>query len=69
MNKEKRIQVVTANQMRALGEGSPNFDLVVKILASMPKSYSSLSSLMEETKDLRTVTFAEVVRSLETHEK
>lgn len=64
----ERIQAV-ANQMRALGEGRSNFDLVVKILASMPKSYAPLSSLMEETKDLKTVTFAELVGSLEAHEK
>ncbi|KAG7570493.1 Zinc finger CCHC-type [Arabidopsis thaliana x Arabidopsis arenosa] len=63
-----RIQAV-ANQMRALGEGRSDFDLVVKMLASMPKSYASLASLMEETKDLRTVTFAELIGSLEAHEK
>ncbi|KAG7543596.1 Zinc finger CCHC-type [Arabidopsis thaliana x Arabidopsis arenosa] len=63
-----RIQAV-ANQMRALGEGKSDFDLVVKMLASMPKSYASLSSLMEETKDLKTVTYAELIGSLEAHEK
>ncbi|KAF8113604.1 hypothetical protein N665_0047s0013 [Sinapis alba] len=35
----------------------------------MPKRYAPLSSLMEETKDLKTVTFAELVGSLEAHEK
>ena len=63
-----RIQAV-ANQMRALGEGKSNFDLVVKMLASMPKSYAGLSSLMEETKDLKTVSYAELLGSLEAHEK
>lgn len=55
--------------MRALGEGKSNFDLVVKMLASMPKSYAGLSSLMEETKDLKTVSYAELLGSLEAHEK
>lgn len=63
-----RIQAI-ANQMRALGEGKSNFDLVVKMLASMPKSYASMSSLMEETKDLKAVTYAELIGSLEAHEK
>ena len=45
--------------MRALGEGRSNFDMVMKMLALMSKSYASLSSLMEKTKDLETVTYAE----------
>lgn len=63
-----RIQAV-ANQMKALGEGRSNFDMVVKMLASKPKSYAGLSSLMEETKDLKIVTYAELVGFLEAHEK
>lgn len=35
----------------------------------MPKSYAGLASLMEETKDLYTVTYAELIGSLEAHEK
>lgn len=36
--------------MRALGEGRSNFDMVVKMLALMSKSYASLSSLMGKLK-------------------
>lgn len=61
-----RIQAV-ANHMRSLGEGRSNFDLVVKMLTFMLKSYAPLSLLMEETKDLRSVTYAELLGSLEAH--
>ncbi|XP_024004053.1 uncharacterized protein LOC112081530 [Eutrema salsugineum] len=57
-----RIQSV-ANQMRTLSGDRSNFDLVVKMLASIPKSYAGLTSLMEETKDLNSVTYAELIGS------
>ncbi|XP_024015119.1 uncharacterized protein LOC112088905 [Eutrema salsugineum] len=63
-----RIQSV-ANQMRALGRDRSNFDLVVKMLAFMPTSYAGLASLMEEIKDLNSVTYAELIGSLEAHAK
>ncbi|XP_010533278.1 PREDICTED: uncharacterized protein LOC104809079 [Tarenaya hassleriana] len=75
MKDGERIRVYTdrvmdiTNQMEQLGEGKKNFEIIRKILITMPKSYATLAALMEETKDLRSISVTDLVGySLIAHE-
>ncbi|KAM0988950.1 hypothetical protein ACFX2A_013056 [Malus domestica] len=57
------------NQMKTLGEELTNQRLVQKILISLPKSYDSIASIIEETKDLDSIEVQEVIGTLKGYEQ
>ncbi|KAL1187803.1 Retrovirus-related Pol polyprotein from transposon TNT 1-94 [Cardamine amara subsp. amara] len=62
-----KIQEVV-NQMSLLGEEKTSHHVIRKILNSMPKTYAGLAALMQETKDLKSITVTDLVGSLISHE-
>ena len=50
--------------MKAYGETIAEERLVQKILLSLNRNYDSIVSIIEETKDLETLTFQEVIGSI-----
>lgn len=52
-------------QMKSYGEDHGNQRIVQKLLISLPKSYDSIVSVIENTKDLGTVDVQDVVATLE----
>ncbi|XP_077237158.1 uncharacterized protein LOC143878809 [Tasmannia lanceolata] len=57
------------NQMRSYGETISDKKIVEKILISLPAKYDSIVGVIEETKDLSTLTVSELMGSLEVHEQ
>ncbi|XP_009340704.2 uncharacterized protein LOC103932786 [Pyrus x bretschneideri] len=57
------------NQMKTLGEELSNQRLVQKILISLPKSYDSIASIIEETKDLDSIEVQDVIGTLKGYEQ
>ncbi|XP_074289437.1 uncharacterized protein LOC141614589 [Silene latifolia] len=57
------------NQMRGLGEVVEDSRVVEKILASLPPKYDYMVSIIEETKDIASLTVQELMGSLKAHEK
>ncbi|XP_070668404.1 uncharacterized protein [Malus domestica] len=55
--------------MKTLGEELSNQRLVPKILISLPKSYDSIASIIEETKDLDSIEVQEVIATLKGYEQ
>ncbi|CAN6707593.1 unnamed protein product [Malus baccata var. baccata] len=51
-------------QMRSYGENNSNQRIVQKLLISLPRSYDSIASIIENTKDLDTVDVQDVVAIL-----
>ncbi|CAL9079153.1 unnamed protein product [Musa textilis] len=56
------------NGVKALGKGFFNFELVTKILRSLPKSWDLKVTAIQEAKDLKTFPLEELVGSLMTYE-
>ncbi|KAI5317846.1 hypothetical protein L3X38_037553 [Prunus dulcis] len=56
------------NQMRSYGEELSRERIVHKLLFSLPKSYDSICSVIEHSKDLETLEVQEVVASLKSFE-
>ncbi|KAM2244431.1 hypothetical protein ACFXTI_005501 [Malus domestica] len=56
-------------QMKTLGEELSNQILVRKILISLPESYDSIASIIEETKDLDSIEVQEVIGTLKGYEQ
>ena len=58
-----------ANQMNSHGEDVTNQRLVHKILICLPEKYDTIVAVIEETKDLSTLTVQEVMASLKSFEQ
>ncbi|KAI5348230.1 hypothetical protein L3X38_001117 [Prunus dulcis] len=56
------------NQMKSYGEELPRERVVQKLLISLPRSYDSICSVIEHSKDLDTLEIQEVVASLKNFE-
>ncbi|CAL8083900.1 unnamed protein product [Prunus armeniaca] len=56
------------NQMKSYGEELPRERVVHKLLFSLPKTYDSICSVIEHSKDLETLEVQEVVASLKSFE-
>ena len=56
------------NNPRVLGKSFSNFDLVSKILRSLPKRWDSKITAIQETKDLNIFPLEELIDSLMTYE-
>ncbi|KAM1739404.1 hypothetical protein ACFX11_015128 [Malus domestica] len=56
------------SQMRSYGEDISNQRIVQKLLISLPRSYDSIASVIENTKDLDTVDVQDVVAILKGYE-
>ena len=56
------------NGLRALGKDFTNFELVTKILRSLPKSWDPKVTAIQEAKDLKTFPLEELIGSLMTYE-
>ncbi|CAN6718042.1 unnamed protein product [Malus baccata var. baccata] len=57
------------SQMRGYGENISNQRIVKKLLISLPRSYDSIASVIENTKDLDTVDVQDVVAILKGYEQ
>ncbi|CAN6715063.1 unnamed protein product [Malus baccata var. baccata] len=57
------------SQMRSYGENISNQRIVQKLLISLPRSYASIASVIENTKDLDTVDVQDVVAILKTYKQ
>ncbi|KAK2968736.1 hypothetical protein RJ640_014012 [Escallonia rubra] len=75
MKDSETIQVYYArlkeivNQMRAYGENISDKKVVEKIVISLTEKYDSIVAAIEESKNLETLSVAELIGSLEAHEK
>ena len=56
------------NGLKALGKDFTNFELVTKILRSLPKSWDPKVTAIQEAKDLKTFPLEELIGSLMTYE-
>ena len=56
------------NGLKALGKNFSNFELVTKILRSLPKSWDPKVTAIQEAKDLKTFPLEELIGSLMTYE-
>ena len=56
------------NGLKALSKDFSNFELVTKILRSLPKSWDPKVTSIQETKDLKTFPLEELIGSLMTYE-
>ncbi|KAM1709691.1 hypothetical protein ACFXTN_000166 [Malus domestica] len=57
------------NQLKSYGEDLSNQRIVQKLLISLPKSYDSIASMIENTKDLDTIDAQDVVAILKGYEQ
>ena len=57
------------NQMGLYGEVVTDKKIVEKILISLPEKYDAMVSIIEETKDIATLSVRELMASLQTHEQ
>lgn len=74
MKEEKNIQDFYArvsnitNQTRNLGKVVDDQQIIHKIMRSLPRSYDHIVAVIEEAKDLDTLTSTELMGSLQSHE-
>jgi hypothetical protein len=57
------------NQIRLLGDDLPNKRVVEKVLISLPEKFESKISSLEDSRDLSTMTLAELVNALQATEQ
>ena len=55
------------NGLKALGKEYSNMDLVWKILQSLPPTWHTKATVIEDSKNLSTLTLEELIRSLMTY--
>jgi len=58
-----------ANKIKLLGKEFPDSRLVEKILVTVPERYEASIASLENTKDLSTITFTEVIHALQAQEQ
>ena len=58
-----------ANKIKLLGKEFADFRLVEKILVTVPERYEASIASLENTKDLSTITFTEVIHALQAQEQ
>ncbi|KAL1198057.1 hypothetical protein V5N11_005051 [Cardamine amara subsp. amara] len=63
----KLIEV--GNQLRLHGEEKPDYQMVQKILISLPEKFDSIVGVLEQTKDLTVLSVTELIGTLKAHEK
>ncbi|XP_078150749.1 uncharacterized protein LOC144546091 [Carex rostrata] len=74
MNKEESVQIFLSrvqgvvNQIRAFGDTMEEKTVVAKVLRSLTPKFDHVVAAIEESKDLATYTFDELMGSLQTHE-
>ena len=56
------------NELKALGKEYSNMDLVQKILRSLPPIWHTKATVIEDSKDLTTLTLVDLIRLLMTYE-
>ncbi|KAL1190822.1 hypothetical protein V5N11_006155 [Cardamine amara subsp. amara] len=64
---EKLIDL--GNQLRVHGEEKTDYQIVQKILISLPEKFDSIVVVMEQTKDLTSLPVTELIGTLKAHEK
>ncbi|KAG7579135.1 Zinc finger CCHC-type [Arabidopsis thaliana x Arabidopsis arenosa] len=64
---EKLIDL--GNQLRVNGEEKTDYQIVQKILISLPERFDSIVAVMEQTKDLTSLSVTELIGTLKAHEK
>ena len=64
---EKLFELV--NKLRLIGEQMPDSRVVEKLLVTLPERFEAKISALEESKDLSTITLAELLSALEAHEQ
>ncbi|KAG7563872.1 Integrase catalytic core [Arabidopsis suecica] len=75
MNEGDVIKVFTdklidlGNQLRVHGEQKTDYQIVQKILISLPERFDSIVAVMEQTKDLTSLPVTELIGTLKAHEK
>ncbi|XP_016649677.1 PREDICTED: uncharacterized protein LOC107881107 [Prunus mume] len=57
------------NHMKAYGEGIANRRIVQKLLICLSREYDSITEVIEQTKDTKTIGVQEVIGSLKSHEQ
>lgn len=74
MNEGDNIKVFTGklidlgNQLRVHGEEKTDYQIVQKILISLPARFDSIVAVMEQTKDLTSLPVTELIGTLQAHE-
>lgn len=58
-----------SNQLRVHGEEKTDYQLVQKVLISLPQQFDSIVAVLEQTKDLSTFSMTEMIGTLKAHEK
>lgn len=58
-----------SNQLRVHGEEKTDYQLVQKVLISLPQKFDSIVAVLEQTKDLSTLSMTEMIGTLKAHEK
>ncbi|XP_010462955.1 PREDICTED: uncharacterized protein LOC104743593 [Camelina sativa] len=75
MNEGDNIKVFTeklidlGNQLRVHGEEKTDYQIVQKILISLPARFDSIVAVMKQTKDLTSLPVTELIGTLKAHEK
>nr|ABW74576.1 pol polyprotein [Boechera divaricarpa] len=75
MSEEDNIKVFTeklidlGNQLRVHGEKKTDYQIVQKILIYLPARFTSIVAVMEQTKDLPSLSVIELIGTLKAHEK
>lgn len=57
------------NQLRVHGEEKSDYQIVQKILISLSERFDSIVAVMEQTKDLTSLSVTELIGTLKAHEK
>ena len=58
-----------SNQLRVHGEEKTDYQLVQKVLISLPQQFDSIVAVLEQTKDLSNFSMTEMIGTLKAHEK
>ncbi|KAG7599301.1 Integrase catalytic core [Arabidopsis suecica] len=58
-----------SNQLRVHGEEKSDYQVVQKILISVPQQFDSIVAVLEQTKDLSTLSVTELIGTLKAHER
>lgn len=61
--------IETGNQLRLHGEEKSDYQMVQKILISLPEKFDSIVGVLEQTKDLTVLSVTELIGTLKAHEK
>lgn len=61
--------ITMSNQLRVHGEEKTDYQLVQKVLISLPQKFDSIVAVLEQTKDLSTLSMTEMIGTLKAHEK